>query len=121
MAHILVVDDDEMVRATTQAALEMGGHSVVTAEDGREAAQKVEAEKFDLLITDIVMPEMNGRDLAEQLTSQYGKLRSIFMSGYTADVIAPRGVLPEGVHFLQKPFPLKELAARVREVLGNPA
>ena len=72
-----------------------------------------------LLITDVVMPEMNGRDLAERLQSRYPGMKCLFMSGYTADVIAHQGVLDEGVNFIQKPFSMKDLAAKVREALGE--
>ena len=68
-----------------------------------------------LLITDVVMPEMNGRDLAEHILPFHPKIRKLFMSGYTADVIAHHGVLDEGVHFIQKPFSLRDLTAKVRE------
>ena len=68
-------------------------------------------------MTDVVMPEMNGRDLAEELLSLYPGLKRLFMSGYTADVIAHHGVLDEGVHFIQKPFSANDLAAKVRKLL----
>lgn len=70
-----------------------------------------------MLITDVVMPEMNGRDLAILLKATQPGLKCLFSSGYTADVIAHSGVLDEGVHFLQKPFSLKTLATKVREAL----
>jgi FixJ family two-component response regulator len=70
-----------------------------------------------LLITDVVMPEMNGRALAKNLLTSYPALKRLFMSGHTADVIARHGVLEEGVHFIQKPFSKKDLAAIVRKVL----
>jgi FixJ family two-component response regulator len=70
-------------------------------------------------MTDVIMPEMNGRDLARNLLSNYPQLKCLFMSGYTADVIAPHGVLEEGVHFIQKPFSMQVLAAKVREVLDS--
>jgi FixJ family two-component response regulator len=68
-------------------------------------------------MTDVVMPEMNGRDLARRLLSLYPNLKRLFMSGYPASVIAPHGVLDDGVHFLQKPFAKRELAAKIREAL----
>jgi FixJ family two-component response regulator len=71
-------------------------------------------------MTDVIMPEMNGRDLAKNLLSMYPHMRRLFMSGYTADVIAHHGVLDEGVHFIQKPFSLPNMAATVREVLDKP-
>lgn len=72
-----------------------------------------------MLITDIVMPEMNGRHLADRLCSIKPVLKCLFMSGYTANAIAHRGILDEGVHFLQKPFSIKDLAAKVREALSG--
>jgi YesN/AraC family two-component response regulator len=75
--------------------------------------------EIQLLITDVIMPEMNGRDLANNLQSLYPRLKCLFMSGYTADAIAYQGVLEEGVHFIQKPFSVKNLAAKVREVLDS--
>jgi two-component system cell cycle sensor histidine kinase/response regulator CckA len=70
-------------------------------------------------MTDMVMPKMNGRDLADNLLSIYPNLKCLFMSGYTANVIAHHGVLDEGIHFIQKPFSRKDLAAKVREALGE--
>ena len=70
-----------------------------------------------LLMTDVIMPEMNGRDLADQLTALNKGMRCLFMSGYTSDIIASQGILTEGIHFIQKPFSQKELAASIREVL----
>jgi two-component system, cell cycle sensor histidine kinase and response regulator CckA len=74
---------------------------------------------IDLLLTDVVMPEMNGRDLAKNLLFIYPDIRRLFMSGYTANVIAHHGVLDEGVHFIQKPFSMQALAAKVRRILEN--
>ena len=70
-------------------------------------------------MTDVVMPEMNGRDLAKKLLSLYPNLKRLFMSGYTANVIAHHNVLDEGVHFIQKPFSIKDLAAMVRKALDQ--
>ena len=72
-----------------------------------------------LLMTDVVMPEMNGRDLALKLLSLYPSLKVLFMSGYTASIIVNQGVLDQGVHFIQKPFSIEDLAAKVREVLDG--
>ncbi len=74
---------------------------------------------INLLITDVVMPEMNGRELSEHLQSLYPELKVLFMSGYTANVIAHRGVLDEGVNFISKPFFKKEMAVKVREALDE--
>ena len=75
------------------------------------------AGAIHLLMTDVVMPEMNGRDLARTLLALYPGLKRLFMSGYTADVIAHHGVLDEGVHFIQKPFSKEDLAAGVSKAL----
>lgn len=72
---------------------------------------------WHLLITYVLMPEMNGRDLANKLTALYPALKCLFMSGYTADIIARQGVLDEGVHFIQKPFTTKDLTDKVQQVL----
>ena len=76
------------------------------------------AGKFDLLITDIVMPEMNGRELAERVAALQPGIKRLYVSGYPADFVAHRGVLGDGVNFLQKPFSLPDLAAKVQEVLA---
>jgi len=75
--------------------------------------------KIHLLITDVIMPEMNGRELAERLQSLYPDIKCVFMSGYTADIIAHHGVLKEGVKFIQKPFSKRELATTVRKALDE--
>ena len=75
------------------------------------------ASEIQLLITDVVMPEMNGRDLAERLQSLSPGMKILFMSGYTANVIVNRGVLDEGVNFIQKPFSMKDLAFKVRDAV----
>ena len=95
------------------------GYRVVTAKSPMEAIALVEhhPEKIKLLITDVIMPELNGNDLAIRLRGLIPGLRVLFMSGYTANVIMHRGVLDKGVFMIQKPFSKKELAAKVREVL----
>ena len=116
---ILLVEDEAMLRAMSKTMLERQGYLVLAAAGGKEALQLAEKEgmAIDLLITDVVMPGMNGRDLAATLATRSPGLACLFMSGYTADVIAHHGVLDSGVSFLQKPFSAKELAAKVREVL----
>ena len=101
--------------------LENMGFQVVAARTPGEAILLAQdyANDIHLLLNDVVMPEMNGRDLAKNILSIYPNLKRIFMSGYTANVIAHHGVLDEGVNFIQKPFLMKTLGAKVREVLDE--
>jgi len=117
---ILVVEDEVTILNMSRTMLESLGYAVLTANTTDEAMQlaKAHAGTIHLLITDVVMPEMNGRELAEQLHTLNPELKTLFMSGYTADIIAHHGVLAEGVRFIQKPFSKQDLAAKVREVLG---
>jgi CheY-like chemotaxis protein len=116
---ILLVEDEPSILRISQKILENLGYGVLAATNPIEAVQL--AEEFDgeihLLLTDVVMPEMNGREMAERLRSFYPDLRVLFMSGYTADVIAHRGVLDDGVNFIQKPFSNQALGSKVREAL----
>ena len=116
---VLLVEDEPMVLRLSKRSLERLGYKVLTASTPGEAIRlsAEHAGDIDLLITDVVMPEMNGRDLAEQLSSVDPRLKKLFVSGYSASALAPRGVLDDGVHFLQKPFTLNDLAVKVREVL----
>jgi FixJ family two-component response regulator len=79
----------------------------------------IHANEIRLLVTDVIMPEMNGRELANMISSHGLRVEHLFMSGYPADVIATRGVLDEGVHFIQKPFSIGDFATKVREVLDS--
>jgi CheY-like chemotaxis protein len=101
--------------------LEGLGYRVLTASTPGEAIGLAEkhAGEIHLLMTDVVMPKMNGRDLAKRLLSLYPSLKRLFMSGYTANVIAHHGILDEGVCFIQKPFSIKNLADKVREALDQ--
>jgi DNA-binding NtrC family response regulator len=101
--------------------LERLGYTVLKAHTPVEAIRLAEEHigQISLLVTDVVMPGMNGRDLAKILLSRYPKLKRLFMSGYTANVIAHHGVLDEGVYFIQKPFSIQSLAIKVREALDK--
>jgi PAS domain S-box-containing protein len=118
---VLLVEDDVSLLALTRRILEGLGYSVFdAATPGRaEALAREHAGRVDLLLTDVVMPEMNGRELAGRLQALNPDLKVLYMSGYTADVIAHHGVLEPGVHFIQKPFAKRELAIKLREVLGQ--
>jgi PAS domain S-box-containing protein len=116
---ILLVEDELAILEMTTMILTRLGYTVVAANTPGEAirlAQEYQGQ-IDLLMTDVVMPEMNGRDLADNLLSRSPKLKCLFMSGYTANVIKDHGVLNQGAHFMQKPFSMKELSRKVREVL----
>ncbi len=118
---VLIVEDDASILKLAKSMIEMLGYAVLDATTPARAvdlAQK-HAGKIHLLLTDVVMPEMNGRDLAGQLQILYPDLKVLYMSGYTANVIAHRGVLESGVSFIQKPFSVRDLADKVRETLGQ--
>ena len=118
---VLLVEDEISILKLEKRMLESLGYSVMEAATPGKAAALAEAYagKIHLLITDVVMPEMNGRDLSRNLKARYPDLKTIFLSGYTSNVIAHRGILEEGLFFLQKPFSKKELAVLVRKVLDN--
>lgn len=127
-ATVLVVEDEQALLDFTRESLEELGYSVLAAHSPWEALRLVQghSEHIDLLITDVVMPEMNGRDLALRIQALEPGIKCLFMSGYTREVIAQHGVLDKGLNFLQKPFTLSELAQQVRQVLetggaGRPA
>ena len=118
---ILLVEDEPAIMDMMGLILEKYGYQVHTAATPAEAIRKARDHvgEIDLLITDVVMPEMNGRELAENVVSLYPKLKCLFMSGYTGNVIAHRGVLDESVNFIQKPFSVQALTSKVRMVLDH--
>ena len=118
---ILVVEDEPEILNMARRMLENQGYRVLTADTPGEASRVAEqyAGTIHLLMTDVVMPGMNGRDLAKQMLSRYPDMKRLFMSGYTADIIARQGVLDDGVHFIQKPFSRKDLATKVRGALDK--
>lgn len=118
---LLLVEDEDSILKLGQKILDELGYAVLTAGTPKEAIHLAQAHtgEIQLLITDVVMPEMNGRELAEQIHALRPKIKTLFMSGYTADVIAHHGVLEAGVHFLQKPFSRSDLGSKVREALDG--
>jgi len=116
---ILLVEDNEQVRDLGFQALTVFGYRVLVASDGPEALEILRSNTDDihLLLTDVIMPEMNGRELYENAAEIRPELKVLYMSGYTDNVIAHHGVLKEGVQFIQKPFSVLGLATRVREIL----
>lgn len=119
---ILLVEDEEQVRTVARGILERYGYDVFEAHDGHDALRiaRDASKPIDLLLTDVVMPTMGGRDLAESLTRDRPAMRVLFMSGYTDEATGAHGVLAAGVALLQKPFTPKTLLRRVREVLDGP-
>jgi len=118
---VLLVEDELTILHMTTTMLQRLGYTVLTADTPGKAIRlaKEHAEEIHLLLTDVIMPEMNGKVLEENLRINRPDLKCLYMSGYTANVISHHGVLDIGVHFIQKPFTKKELAAKVRQVLGD--
>ncbi|MBN1265650.1 MAG: PAS domain S-box protein [Anaerolineales bacterium] len=118
---VLLVEDEPTIIEFGKVMLETLGYRVLATGSPGEAvtiARQFEKD-ISLLITDVIMPEMNGKDLAEKIREIHPEIKILFMSGYTANVIAHRGVLDEGIHFLQKPFLMKDLSLKVREILDS--
>jgi PAS domain S-box-containing protein len=120
---ILVVEDDEMIRNLVQKVLKANGYTVLVAGNGSDAERVAGAHAgaIHLLMTDVVLPGPNGREVARRLVAQRAGIRVLFLSGYTDDAIVHHGVLEPGVAFLQKPFAPAVLGRKVREVLDSPA
>jgi two-component system cell cycle sensor histidine kinase/response regulator CckA len=118
---ILVTEDQDNVRALVSRMLRGLGYHVLDAANGAEAlaVAAAHAAPIHLLITDVVMPEMSGRELGAELKRQRPEIRVMYMSGYTGNAIARRGLLDEGVAFIEKPFTAESLAGKVRAVLGS--
>jgi two-component system cell cycle sensor histidine kinase/response regulator CckA len=118
---ILLAEDEAAVRNLARRVLERHGYKLLLAATGREGVRLAEQHggPIDLLVTDVVMPEMGGRELAQLLTTRQPKLKVLFLSGYTDDAIVHHGVLDAGVAFLQKPFKPDELVRKIREVLDD--
>jgi CheY-like chemotaxis protein len=118
---ILMVEDEPGLLRSCTATLEKMGYTVIPAETGQEALElfRRHTGTIDLLITDVIMPKMSGKELAERLAELRHGIKVIFVSGYTADVISKKGVLESGVRFLQKPFSAQTLAAAVKAALDG--
>jgi PAS domain S-box-containing protein len=117
---VLVVEDQAGVRSYAVEVLQEYGYQVITAESADDALMQCELERIDLVLTDVVMPKISGRDVAERLMTLHPGIKVLFMSGYTDNIIEHNGVLEEGTNFIQKPFSPEELARKIRVVLGAP-
>jgi CheY-like chemotaxis protein len=116
---VLIVEDEPTIIETVKKMLERLGYQVLSADTPSGAIRLAKDSNglIDLLITDVVMPEMNGRELANELQAAHPEIKTLFMSGYTSNVIAHQGVLEAGVNFIQKPLSLRELALKIRAIL----
>jgi len=121
MGMVLVVEDEPRLLEISRKILEELGCKVLVAGSPTEALALAENREYtiDLLMTDVVMPEMNGRELASRISKIRPEMRCLYMSGYTADIIAHKGVLDMGINFIQKPFSVQGLAAKIREVMSG--
>ena len=118
---VLIVEDEAEILTLAKIAMKRYGYNVLSAQSPSDALAICEkcGDKIDLLITDVIMPEMNGKELKDRIEVKYPTIKVLFMSGYPADIVAHRGVLEEGVEFLQKPFTQILLANKIREVLNR--
>ena len=119
---IRIVEDTESVRTLIATELGFYGYRVLPAPNGEEALAIAEREEgaIDLLLTDVVMPKMNGRELAERLAARYPGLKVLFNSGYPADTLLRHGIAEASAAFIEKPFVPDDLARKIREVLDTP-
>jgi CheY-like chemotaxis protein len=116
---VLLAEDDETVRGLVREVLQQRGYLVLEARNGMEALEMADGHngRIDLLVTDVIMPHMSGRELVERLRPLHPETRILFMSGYTDNAVVPQVDLAPGTEFLQKPFAPENLARKVREVL----
>src|SRR4030042_1521468 len=116
---ILLVEDEKAVRMMIRKTLQSKGYTVLEAQHGQEALDICEhySGPIHLMVTDVVMPQMSGKELAEQLAPNRPEMKILYMSGYPDNSIVQHGVLEPGTEFLQKPFTLNTLEAKVREIL----
>jgi CheY-like chemotaxis protein len=119
---ILLVEDEEIVRAVARQVLEQAGYTVLEAANGKVALLTLagHAGPVDLVVSDVVMPHMSGRELVDQLKTEWPNIRALLMSGYTDDAVVRHGILSAETSFIQKPFSASDLANKVRETLNSP-
>jgi DNA-binding NtrC family response regulator len=118
--RIIIIEDDEALRKIIVRTLEKYGYEVFAARSGKEAMELFSSDgqkKFDLLITDVIMPEMSGKDAADRFVEMFPGLKVIFISGYTDSIIVNHGIKNGERVFLQKPFSPEEIARKVRDTL----
>jgi len=111
------VEDDELVRNFALETLQEKGYNLFSVSTPQEALQLAGRRPFDLLITDVILPTMNGRDLHEEIQKAIPQIKTLYISGYTDNIIIHQGILDSSVHFLQKPFNGEDLLTQVKNVL----
>jgi PAS domain S-box-containing protein len=115
---VLLVEDEDLVRTFVEACLSNNGYRVVAAKDSKQAFSRIKnCRKLDILITDVILPKMAAREMASQITESHPNLKTLYISGYSDNIIAHHGIIEEGLNFLQKPFTTKELLAKLREMV----
>ena len=117
MPRILVIEDNDAVRRMVGRVLVDEGYEVQEAADGSAGLNAYREQPSDLVITDIVMPRMGGRELVERVLAVRPKIRALYLSGYTDEAVMRHGVLQAGSAFLQKPFTARQLMTKVRQIL----
>jgi two-component system, cell cycle sensor histidine kinase and response regulator CckA len=117
---VLLVEDEKMVRQLIQRILETSGYKIIAAENGMEALEICQTRNLniDVLVTDVVMPEMGGHELAKKLVGNFPDLKVIYISGYTSDIVTRHGISQNGANFIQKPFSPDELVRKIRQLLN---
>lgn len=118
MAQILLAEDDESLRRFLAQALVKAGHAVTDFGDGTEAYERLKDERFDLLLTDIVMPGMDGIELAKRAAEMDGGLKIMFITGFAAVALHPSSNAPKQAKVLSKPFHLREIVAEVDRMVA---
>lgn len=118
---ILLVEDEDRLRELVETVLKSKGFNVISAANGKEGLSLVESGQtphIDLVLTDVIMPVMSGKEMADQIRPLLPETKIVFMSGYTDDALAPHGVLTEDIELIEKPFLVKNLANRITEILS---
>lgn len=119
MPRILLAEDDDSLRGFLTRALERAGYDVTSCADGEEAAAVLD-ENWDLLLTDIVMPGMDGRKLAEEALKRRPEIKVLFTTGYAPNSVVHNGALDYGEDLISKPYSIEQLASKIRDVLDRP-
>jgi two-component system cell cycle response regulator CpdR len=118
MANILLAEDDDSMRVFLAKALERAGHSVASYGQGDEALGELDQQSFDLLLTDIVMPVMDGIELARRASARYPELKIMFITGFAAVALNPDNKAPKDAKILSKPFHLRDLVSEIDRLLA---